>query len=71
MKENDKMKIKVGGARPHPQNGVLSHRGGAKPEATTSGFHGGSGRPKGVVHDAPTTPQVNSANYGAQKVKRK
>jgi hypothetical protein len=47
------------------------HRGGMKPEATTSGFHGGSGRSKGVVHDAPRLPQINSANYAAQKAKRK
>jgi hypothetical protein len=72
MKENDKMKIKVGGARPHPQNGVLSHRGGAKPEATTSGgFHGGTMHVKGRVHEAPTKPMINAANYGAQKVRRK
>jgi hypothetical protein len=64
------MTIKVGGARPHPQNGVLSHRGGAKPEATTSGFHGGSGKPKGVVHEAPTRPMVNGANYAGQKVQK-
>jgi hypothetical protein len=65
------MTIKVGGHAPHPQNGTISRKGAKKPEATTSGFHGGSGRPKGVVHDAPTLPQINSANYGAQKVKRK
>jgi hypothetical protein len=48
------------------------NRGRKTPPATTSGgFHGGSGRPKGVVHAAPTLPQVNAANYGAQKVKRK
>jgi hypothetical protein len=29
------------------------HRGGVKPEATTSGFHGGSGKPKGVTHAPP------------------
>jgi hypothetical protein len=33
--------------------------------------HAGSGRPHGVLHEAPTRPMVNAANYGAQKVKRK
>jgi hypothetical protein len=44
------------------------HRGTApKP----SPVHGGSGAAKGTVHKAPTRPAVNSANYGAQKVKQK
>ena len=48
------------------------HRGGAKPEATTSGVHhGGTLHVKGVVHDAPTLPQVNDQNYAGHKVKRK
>jgi hypothetical protein len=65
------MTIKVGGARPHPQNGTISRKGGAKPEATTSGqFHGGTTHVKGRVHDAPTRPQVNDQNYGGQKVRR-
>jgi hypothetical protein len=51
--------------------GVL-HRGGKKPEATTSGFHVGSGRPLGQLHEAPTRPMVNDQNYGGHKVgKRK
>jgi hypothetical protein len=33
--------------------------------------HAGSGRPPGQLHEAPTLPQVNSANYAGQKVKRK
>jgi hypothetical protein len=33
--------------------------------------HGGSGVPKGKVHEAPTRPAVNSANYAGQKLKRK
>jgi hypothetical protein len=48
------------------------HRGIAKPEATSSpGYHAGSGRPKGVVHDAPTLPQVNDKNYSGDKLGRK
>jgi hypothetical protein len=47
------------------------HRGGAKPEATTSGIHhGGTLHVKGVVHDAPRLPQVNSANYAGRKIKK-
>jgi hypothetical protein len=33
--------------------------------------HGGSGRPHGVVHEAPTRAAVNAANYAGHKVKRK
>lgn len=33
--------------------------------------HGGSGRPKGVVHEAPTRPMINDQNYAAQKVKKR
>jgi hypothetical protein len=43
-------------------------RGAPKPEATTSGFHGGSGKAKGTTHAPP--PQggtVNSANYAGQR----
>jgi hypothetical protein len=49
------------------------NRGAAKPEATTSGGnHGGTLHIKGRVHDAPTLPQVNSANYAGHRVgKRK
>jgi hypothetical protein len=68
------MKIKVGGARPHPQNGVLSHRGGAKPEATNASggvHHGGTLHVKGRVREAPTLPQVNSANYAGQKMMKR
>jgi hypothetical protein len=55
----------------HHIQGVL-HRGGAKPEATTSGgFHGGTMHVKGRVHEAPTRPMINSANYAGQKLRRK
>jgi hypothetical protein len=47
------------------------HRGGTKPEATTSGFHTGSGRPLGQLHEAPTRPQANDQNYGGQKVMKR
>jgi hypothetical protein len=34
--------------------------------------HGGSGMPKGRVHEAPTRGgAVNAANYGGQRAKRK
>jgi hypothetical protein len=46
------MTIKVGGARPHPQNGTVSHKG---TEPKPSPYHGGSGKPKGVLH-APPSP---------------
>jgi hypothetical protein len=62
------MTIKVGGARPHPQNGTVSHKG---TELKPSPYHGGSGLLKGRVHEAPTRPAVNSANYAAQRVRRK
>jgi hypothetical protein len=61
-------KIHGGSGIPH---GTMRGKGAPKPEATTSGFHGGSGRPKGVVHEAPTLSQINGQNYAAQKVKRK
>jgi hypothetical protein len=61
-----------GASANHGDNRGPLHRGGAKPEATTSGgFHGGSGRPKGTVHEAPTLPQVNAANYSGHKIRRK
>jgi hypothetical protein len=47
------------------------HRGGTKPEATTSGFHAGSGRPLGQLHEAPTRPMVNSANYSGHKLQKR
>jgi hypothetical protein len=34
-------------------------------------YHHGSGKPLGVLHEAPTRPQINAANYANQKVKRK
>jgi hypothetical protein len=44
----------------------------AKPEATTSGgFHGGTMHVKGRVHEAPSRPMINSANYAGQRAKRK
>jgi hypothetical protein len=52
----------------HRVQGVI-HRGGLKPPKNQ--IHVGSGRPLGQLHEAPTRPAVNSANYGAQKVKRK
>jgi hypothetical protein len=51
-------------------HGTMRGKGAVKPEATTSGFHGGSGRPKGIVHEAPRLPQVNDQNYSRQQVKR-
>jgi hypothetical protein len=48
------------------------NRGRQTPPATLSGGnHGGTLHVKGRVHAAPRLPQVNSANYGGQKVKRK
>jgi hypothetical protein len=50
----------------HHVQGVL-HRGTApKPSL----IHHGSGKPLGVLHEAPTLPQVNDKNYSG-KVKRK
>jgi hypothetical protein len=50
--------------------GVLSGRGGPKPRIY--GNHGGTHHVQGVVHDAPTRPMVNGANYAGHKVgKRK
>jgi len=47
------------------------NRGAPKPEATSVAFHAGSGAQK-RLHEAPTLPQVNSANYAAgHKVNRK
>jgi hypothetical protein len=45
------------------------NRDNIPPRPNTS--HAGSGRPHGKLHEAPTRPAVNSANYGAQKLKRK
>jgi hypothetical protein len=33
--------------------------------------HAGSGRSRGQLHAAPTRPQINSANYGGQRIRRK
>ena len=62
---------KIHGGTHHVQGQL--HRGGTKPEATTThGFHAGSGRPKGVLHEAPTLPQINDQNYSRHKLgKRK
>jgi hypothetical protein len=58
-------KLHAGSGIPH---GHLNRGTERKPNP----FHAGSGRPHGRIHEAPTLPQVNSANYGAQKVgKRK
>jgi hypothetical protein len=62
------MKIQVGGHRPHPQNGVLKHKG---PQPRIYGSHGGTNLPMGKVHEAPTRPQVNAANYAGHKIGRK
>jgi hypothetical protein len=44
------------------------HRGTApKP----SPYHHGSGRPLGKVHEAPTLPQINSANYAGHKLQKR
>jgi hypothetical protein len=59
---------KYHGGTKHPRT---LHRGGVKPEATTSGVHGGSGLPLGRVKSAPRLPQVNDQNCGRQQVKRK
>jgi hypothetical protein len=32
-------------------------------------YHAGSGRPKGIVHEAPTRPTINAQNYAGQKRK--
>jgi hypothetical protein len=60
-------------------NMTTKHHGGTKlPRTLQKGthqrpnpFHAGSGRPHGVVHDAPTRPMVNDQNYAGHKVKRK
>ena len=51
----------------HHVQGRRLNRGTAKP----SPIHHGSGKPVGVVHEAPTRPAVNSANFAGQAVKRK
>jgi hypothetical protein len=53
------MKIEVGGARPHPQNGILKHKGTAPRPAK---IHVGSGRPLGAVHHG--VPPRQYANHG-------
>jgi hypothetical protein len=42
-----------------------------KPPQPQLPYHHGSGRPLGSLHSAPTRPQVNDQNYGAQKISRK
>jgi hypothetical protein len=59
------MKRHAGSGIPH---GHLNRGTERKP----SPYHGGSGKPKGVVNAAPVRPQVNSANYAGHKIgKRK
>jgi hypothetical protein len=45
------MTIKVGGHRPHPQNGVVKHKG---TQPRPNPVHAGSGRPHGILHAPPT-----------------
>jgi hypothetical protein len=49
------------------------NRGGAKPEATTSGrHHGGTMHVKGRVHEAPTRPAVNAGGtFGMGTLKKR
>jgi hypothetical protein len=47
--------------------GQLTRGTAPKPSST----HHGSGKPLGVLHEAPTRPMVNDQNYGGHKVKRK
>jgi hypothetical protein len=51
----------------HHIQGTLNRGTVPRPSPT----HAGSGRPKGILHAAPTKPMINSANYGAQKIRRK
>jgi hypothetical protein len=51
-----------------PQNSAMN-RDQRQPRPNSQ--HAGSGRPHGVLHEAPARPMVNAANYGAQRVKRK
>jgi hypothetical protein len=62
------MKIKVGGHRPHPQNGTLKHKG---TQPRPNPVHAGSGRPHGILHEAPTRPMVNDQNYAGHKIGRR
>jgi hypothetical protein len=57
-------KLHAGSGIPH---GHLNRGTAPKP----SPYHHGSGKPLGVVNAASTLPQINSANYAGQKVKRK
>ena len=62
--------FRVGGHKNHPMNLDADNIKGTKPRPNP--YHAGSGRPHGVLHEAPTLPQVNAANYASQKVgKRK
>jgi hypothetical protein len=62
------MTIQVGGHKPHPQNGVVKHKG---PQPRVYANHGGTHHQMGKVHDAPTRGQVNDQNYAQQRVGQK
>ena len=46
--------------------GTLRGKGGPKPRLYS--HHAGSNLQQGQLHEAPTLPQVNSANYAGQRV---
>jgi hypothetical protein len=55
----------------HAGSGIPHGHQNKGTERKPSPYHAGSGRPKGILHEAPARPMVNSANYGGQKLKRK
>jgi hypothetical protein len=57
------MKRHAGSGLPH---GHQNKGTAPKPSPT----HAGSGRQKGILHEAPTKPMINDQNYGGQ-MKRK
>jgi hypothetical protein len=59
----------VGGHLNHPMNLDGDGRKGTKPRPNP--YHAGSGKPHGVLHEAPTLPQVNDKNYSGKVQKRK
>jgi hypothetical protein len=60
------MAIKVGGARPHPQNGTVSRKG---THVRPAPYHGGSGAPH-TVHDA-SKPQPRQSWHAMAAAARK
>jgi hypothetical protein len=61
------MKITVGGARPHPQNGILKRKGTAPQPAK---IHAGMTRPLGVTR-GPPQPRIQGGTFGMGTLKRK